>query len=126
MKFTPNSLFQLSIELQAASKFTEAEDALICAVWMEKKKIPELNYIGPFGEIKKDYHRGMTVKIPKGTYVSRPTHPKERNFVAGRTYSVTLHDVYTGYVNREKVIQPHLLWAGTGGYWCEADPNIIC
>jgi len=102
-------------------------DAFHAAAWMEARKIPSLRFVGPFGDPKSVFKRGQVVRIPKGTRISRPTFPGDREIVAGRTYSVILNDVYAGYVDpRDRsVVQPRLLWAGTGGYWCYADPNDV-
>lgn len=67
--------------------------------------------------------RGDTVTVPKGTAIHSM---KVGNTTAGRTYSVKLHDVYGmiqagfdgGFVHPKPA---RVLWAGTGGYWCEAN-----
>ncbi len=67
---------------------------------------------------------GQVVTIPKGTpvkQVGKPIRP------AGRTYKVTVDHLLCGFVDEQRGIvrNPMVRWAGSGGYWCEADINLI-
>jgi hypothetical protein len=83
----------------------------------------KLRFVGPFGDLS-SFRRGTKVRVPTGTVIGTP-HCKSKGKVAKRSYDVTLHDHYMGYIDGERVIQPTLLWAGSGGYWHYCDPNDV-
>ena len=71
------------------------------------------------------FKKGDKVVVPKGTPVRRIG---KGTVSAGRTHSVTLHDVYpmveayTCYDGEFKRPRPpQAVWAGAGGYWADAD-----
>ena len=123
--FTPESLLEFAASVPN-DRF-ESESALAAAAWMEANGKKSLRFVGPYGDVKSAFRRGQTVTIPKGTPIHRPTFPGETHIVAGRTYSVVLHDAYIGFVEpgNMNVHNPRLTWPGTGGYWYEVDPNDI-
>lgn len=107
---------------------TERDRRLALGV-AESEIVPK--YLGPCAELP--LKRGDEVFIPKGTTVNT-IHYGERH--AGRAYKVKLHDIHPGmpayrdFHSRDAAyIQPpttpKLLWAGTGGYWSEADLNEV-
>lgn len=75
--------------------------------------------------------RGDTVTIPKGTLVRCNGETKP----AGRTYKIQVRSLgcgqnfyQDGNAFREDdvpMVSPTVVWAGTGGYWAEADINDI-
>lgn len=78
---------------------------------------------------------GDKVTIKKGTPVTRKGEIKP----ARRTFTITIHHMLNGYMpaaserlsrelNGMEPIEgwnPRVVWAGKGGYWCEADINDI-
>ena len=86
-------------------------------------------FLGPVGKEALPFKKGDKVRIPRTTLIHTTYHGERR---AGRTYSVTLHDVYDGvpahrsHCNFKDIVRPEppkALWAGTGGYWSRADVN---
>lgn len=67
---------------------------------------------------------GQTVTILKGTPIKQVGQPVR---LAGRTYKVVVNHMLCGFENPERGIvqNPAVRWAGTGGYWCEVDINLI-
>ncbi len=75
--------------------------------------------------------RGDLVRIPKGTMVSRlGTGANIGVKPAGRSYTVRVAHILQGAEYDDgpdgpTVINPKVVWAGTGGYWAEVDINDI-
>lgn len=75
---------------------------------------------------------GDTVTIPKGVVVKTIGKPPKP---AGRTYKVRVDHILSGsnaYLEgnafRREIVRPtspKVRWAGTGGYWSEADINDV-
>lgn len=96
----------------------------------EDKIVPK--YLGPCTELP--MKKGDKVSIPKGTIIDTINYGKR---AAGRTYQVTLHDVYPGVpahrdlhhgYNETRIVrptEPQLLWPGTSGYWSTASLNEV-
>jgi hypothetical protein len=81
-------------------------------------------YIGFHKEDLLPIKRGQVVSVPKGTpvkQVGKPIRP------AGRTFKVKVDHLLFGFEDPERGIvqNPQIRWAGSGGYWCEADINLI-
>jgi translation initiation factor RLI1 len=110
-----------------------ALQAEAAALILEQTGIASVEQIGPFGS--KALGKGTKVRILKGTVIhtTHPRYDRENPKVAGRTYTVTLHDRYDGYINTHW--HPHkvndayrnqqALWAGEGGYWCWVDTQFV-
>lgn len=77
---------------------------------------------------------GDKVTITKGTIIRK----NGANKPAGKTFTVTVHHVLNGWKpdasdiayaerhgNTSTGWNPKVVWAGSGGYWCEADMNDI-
>jgi hypothetical protein len=78
---------------------------------------------------------GDRVRIPKGVIV----RCNGENKPAGRTFIVRVNHVLNGYTLDASeqayqmrhgrtvgpAVNPKAVWAGSGGYWCEADINDI-
>ena len=72
--------------------------------------------------------KGSKVTLRKGTKFTSTRKPGVQ--VVGRTYTVTVFDVYSGcdsYTNFQGEIvparNPSIEWVGAGGYWHRADVN---
>ncbi|WP_404667049.1 hypothetical protein [Roseateles asaccharophilus] len=103
----------------------KAEQALICAQWMEKQGATTLAFVGPLGDAP--FKRGDLVRVRKGA-IMRSTNPKVPR--QGQAYMGTrpikIHGIDRGYLrDREEVVQPRINWAGTGGYWCWVEANDV-
>lgn len=98
----------------------------------EDKNKPEKLQVLEAPAVKK----GDTVLIPKGTDIWSTR--KGATVKAGRNYKVKLHDVTAhtwarfdsrgSRTHEASFIPPQparVLWAGTGGYWCEADAHNV-
>lgn len=100
-----------------------------CADREAGKKLPK--YLGFSRDADLPVKQGQEVTILKGTVVRCNGVTKQ----AGRTYKVKIHHILSGtniYVEgnafrRElhPMTSPTICWAGTGGYWAEADLNDI-
>ena len=66
--------------------------------------------------------QGDKVRIPKGTIV-RNLYLGEKP--AGRSYTVTVNHVLSGWEADGEKHNPKVCWPGTGGYWSEADINDV-
>lgn len=76
-------------------------------------------------ELLLKFLRGKKVRIPKGTTI-QTTHPQRGpDFVAGRTYEITVHHVAEEWRCEGKTHPARVVWPGTGGYWCEADAKNV-
>jgi hypothetical protein len=112
-------------------------------------------YIGYYDDKHLPFKRGETVVIPKGVQVYMRTHPSKKGYVTKRSMEVKINhilpgqtvperdyeryhkaeypdcphseeEVHPGYTQRVYYLQnPRICWAGTGGYWCEAEINDI-
>jgi len=85
--------------------------------------------------VKLPIQSGDEITIRKGALVWSRGEVKP----AGRTFKVKVHHVLNGYGydaaeqayqerhGREpaKAVNPKVVWAGSGGYWCEVDMNDI-
>lgn len=105
----------------------EMDDALACAIWMEKNGYSELEYVGPFGpEVL--YEKGERVRVKSGAKISS-TNPKysraKGGKVAARAYQVKIQRAHPGYVHQGEVHQGCVVWAGEGCYWYETDLNNV-
>lgn len=116
-----------------SSFIRSARDAENAAMILEQLGNIEVSQIGPFGS--KALGKGTKVRILAGTIISttHPRYSRENPKVAGRTYTVTLHDKYDGSINshwhRHEVHaafrNQQVLWAGEGGYWCWVDSGMV-
>ena len=68
---------------------------------------------------KRPLKSGTEVKIKKGTSLWS-TNPNKHRFVAGRTYTVKIHDSYAAYGTGSDYHVAEVLWVGTSGYWTYA------
>ncbi len=96
-----------------------------------QKGVQPKKYMGYHGDAQLPIKQGQVVTIRKGTLVrcNGVTKP------AGRTYKVIVRSLgcgcnifVEGNAFREQVrpmTSPTVIWAGTGGYWAEADINDI-
>ncbi len=66
---------------------------------------------------------GDSVKIAKGTLVK---NVQTGTKLAGRSYTVKVHHILSGVtISGVAEANPTIVWAGTGGYWSEADINDV-
>lgn len=137
--FTPASLLEMAAEREALLNSgqwvatdckirmrKEIEDALACAIWMEKNGHKELEYVGPFGEVL--FEKGEKVRVKAGAHLSS-TNPKYSRAKGGKTvarnYAVKIQRAHAGYVLHGEVHQGCVVWAGEGCYWYETDLNNV-
>lgn len=71
--------------------------------------------------------KGDRVRIPKGVVFKQVGKDAK---AAGRSYVVTVHHLLPGRSSYVRDIltpleNPKVCWAGSGGYWCEADVNDV-
>jgi hypothetical protein len=91
-------------------------------------------FIGYHADESLPIKRGDVVTILKGTVIRTP-HLAVKERVAGRTYKVRVHHVLNGVTISQHACSrgetpgpkrnPSVVWAGTGGYWCEVDINDV-
>lgn len=101
-------------------RFEEYEDGYLVGCEDKKAGLKDI-----FQEAPEGLKKGSKVKILKGSKV-KTTYHGER--LVGRTYTVTIHDVYQvtpayrEYGGREFIrpVPAKVIWPGTGGYWSEA------
>jgi len=124
--FTPERLLNIAVEAERQAKSNPAsafearrtaQEAIACAVWMEKNGIPELPCVGPFTD--RLPRRGDKVRIKAGAKISSTSDRSRR--ILTRAYKVTVHDAFLGSVRDGDISQPTVHWAGSGGYWCWTD-----
>ena len=133
--FFIDTLLDIAIEADATYKsatdpdirreaYFRKEQAMMCSQWMQDNNILSMPIIGPFGD-HPQYKRGDKVRIKKGAHIFS-MHPKKSRYQAGTTHTVTVFDMHKGTVypgtrrsNEIILHQPRVMWAGTGGYWCE-------
>lgn len=68
---------------------------------------------------------GDRVRIKRGVVVKRTFHGSAP---AGRTYVVIVHHLLSGSTDswsQKHLTNPTVRWAGSGGYWAEADINDV-
>lgn len=151
--FTPEKLLAIAAESEAKYKNLlarfppgtinsernearkRADEALVCAEWMENQKISALNFVGPFAV--RLLARGQKVKIKAGSIVHSTRPKSERGGRAlKRAQTIKIHSLdhggcfggpysYTSRDESEPVVNPKVHWAGSGGYWCWTDANNI-
>lgn len=69
--------------------------------------------------------QGETVTIPAGISIHRPTAPASmpKRVVSKKAQRVTVHHILPGSNlmdrNGTPASDPKVVWAGSGGYWCE-------
>jgi hypothetical protein len=63
---------------------------------------------------------GDRVLIPKGIPIR---NVRRGRYVCGRAYTVTVHHILPGAGISEPFENPKIVWAGSAGYWSEADIN---
>lgn len=98
----------------------EADRALLCGQFMEKRGIHEARSIGPFSVVKPK--AGQRVRIKVGAEI-HSTSKRLRRTLA-RAYTVTVNRFGEGHAWEERDIQirnGEVTWVGTGGYWCWTD-----
>lgn len=68
--------------------------------------------------------QGDTITIPKGIAV-HSTHPHRKNYATKRAMKVVVNHILPGSdaYGEYEATNPKIVWAGTGGYWCEVDIN---
>jgi len=102
------------------------EGARAAIRWLSEGGLTAAEQVGPFGS--KNVKRGDKIVIRKGTVI-HTTHPRwnrQNPKIAGRDYTVEVHDVYEGHIQsnwhshkRDQAVRnQQVVWAGTGGYWC--------
>ena len=70
-------------------------------------------------------NQGDMVFIPKGIKV-KSTNPKKREYITKKTIKIKVAQTLPGITIGDNPIKnPSIRWAGTGGYWCEADINDV-
>lgn len=110
-KITVESLYKIADEEFSKYKWTEPdeikrkvafaiyEDAMICAEYMTKHRIPFLHYIGPFGET--DLKVGDLVKIKVGSEIftsSKAYKIRGSRFTSTRIHRVRIHNISGGCI----------------------------
>jgi hypothetical protein len=105
---------------------TDYEEGWVIGAQDREEGVPVPVFFGPCENLP--LHRGSVVTIPKGAIIKQiGKEPRP----AGKTYTVTLHDVYNGTTAYRlgsdfvRPCPPRIVWPGTGGYWCEVDINRI-
>ncbi|WP_019584482.1 hypothetical protein [Thioalkalivibrio sp. ALE16] len=82
-------------------------------------------FLGPLAGSLVDFDwiaPGARVLIPRGASI-RSTN--ERPSKARRNHIVTVHRAYAGFIHEPDIRPAHIVWAGSGGYWREADLDDI-
>lgn len=69
-----------------------------------------------------EFVKGDRVKVRVGAVI-RSTHPKQKERICKRAYTITVFDfspAYTwkGWHEIEQTRAAEITWPGTGGYWC--------
>ncbi len=138
--FTPTSLLEMAAVRESTLKDpdiasevrrklrNEMEDALTCAVWMEKNGLKELEHVGPFGPDIPEGNVLWSVRIKAGAKIwsTNPKYSRAKGGkTAGRAYQVTATRMHRGYVHGGEVHQGVVVWAGEGSYWYETDLNNV-
>jgi hypothetical protein len=95
---------------------------------VEFNQIIDGKYIGYHEDLKKlPIQMGDNVIIKKGTRYHSMKDGKYHH--AGKTHIVKVNHVLNGATwtqdNEEKIINPEVRWAGSGGYWHGVDINDI-
>ena len=67
-----------------------------------------------------DIARGDYVVIRKGAVV-KSTHPQRRTYVTKRAQKVKVHSIFSAYELDGVQHTAKVSWAGSGGYWCDAE-----
>ena len=98
--------------------------ALIAADWMEKNGIRSALHVGPFSSVT--IRAEKPIQIRSGSLILT-THPKGSVISTQSQKIERFHRIDKGYVSeRERaVVNPKLVWAGTGGYWRWTDLNNV-
>lgn len=122
MEYTPASLLEMAVSLEAEGTYEsrqKAQLALLCARYMEQKGMTSAVQIGPFTPQK--FTKGQKVRVPAGALVRKPTHPSLEDGPAKRSYVVEVFGFNDGYVYEEggeiTLWNAEICWPGTGGYW---------
>lgn len=73
-----------------------------------------------------DIKQGDRVRVPKGTVITRTTHPHPRS-VVGRTTVVTVTHTFEGYTDHYtgEEVPDGISWAGSGGYWVDVKASDV-
>ena len=105
-----------------------ADDAAMCADWMQAMKVAQLRYVGPFGDPGLTVGDWITVRAGSRVYSTMPKVPKVGKLTV-RTKTVKVVRLSAGRVDRDGsqavVRNPLVTWAGKGGYWCWCDANNV-
>lgn len=121
VQYTPDLLLEMAIafESQGYEGRRQAQDALLCARYMEQKGIVSAPQIGPFGPT--NFVKGEKVRVKLGSTIRKPTHPNMGDGPSKRRYNIEIFSVLRGYVYEEhdciKCYNTEVCWPGTGGYW---------
>ena len=78
---------------------------------------------------------GDMVRVPKGTLI-RTTGPGDNIIISGKSQRVRVHHMLCGQgvpdghphimaLRDVTVVNPYVVWAGSGGYWHECDVNDV-
>jgi len=108
-------------------KYTEMQNALVCAQWMEREGITEIENVGPFtSTFVKMLKKSIRVQIKRGSvvYSTHPKYPRE-GIITTRILTVTIHSFDRGYANNPDVKNGAIHWIGAGGYWKWCSVNDI-
>lgn len=104
-----------------------AEEAMICADYMDRFRIDSLEFVGPFNNGKiEEFKRGEAVTVKRGSIVYS-THPKvaHEGKISSQKQTIRVHSTSKGYVYDGNVDNGRVTWTGNGGYWFWTDINNI-
>lgn len=89
----------------------------------------EQPFVGYIPESNLPVRQGDRLTIPAGVSVHRPTSPPSMpsRVVLKRAQRVTVHHILPGSNVMDRygtpASDPKIVWAGSGGYWCEVSFN---
>lgn len=128
--FTPNRLVEMAIEFEARGTYEgrrDAEQAMLCARYMEQKGITEAIQIGPFSPYS--FVKGDKVRVKLGSVIRKPTHPNMGDGPSKKRYNIEVFSFNPGYVYEDdgqiKLWNAEVCWPGTGGYWFYTDATNV-
>lgn len=117
-----------TIHMGRNAAYSQMQQALACATWLETQSVQEMANVGPF--MATHIVRGQRVRICRGARVFGTGPKAERGgTLTKRAYVVTVHSSDSGYIDscsrQPKIVQGKITWAGTGGFWRWTDLNSV-